>query len=334
MVKLWGLQSVNVAANIMLGCLWASPPMDRAEARFAWHLKRGQKIYSSISHRELCLWAELGHLRPDDLLWRPGLGSWTSVSSVPGVPSLLPPCDSQTKQWDLTKIGAQFWTRMSAPFLAASIDFGRLILSTRQHAPSIKGRLQLAYNRASNWRAFNLIGVLRHVRPERIAAGLLVMAVFVGALDFAMKSSSATVNKAQIANSVTPKFQGRPSTALAGPRPLWTNPSQLKPALDLTEAEVFNVSNGHPTGGFVLASNQTSEPETESVAQALSPSPIFQSVVGTEAVPLPTKKPDRSFVKEAQPNAATLKRIAKRPRGRDSKSMRFGIIGYNYNPQQ
>ena len=304
--------------------------MVRAEAGFAWHLKRGQQIYSSISHRELRLLAELGHLRPDDLLWRPGLGSWTSVSSVPGVPPLLP-----TKQWNLTKIGAQFWTRMSAPFLAASNDFCRLILSTRQHAPSIKGWLQLAYNRvASNWRAFNLIEVRRHVRPQGIAAVLLVMAVFVGAIDFAMKSSSATVNKAQIANSVAPKFQDRPSTALAGPRPLWTNPSQLKPALDLTEAEVFNLSNGHPTGGFVLASNQISESETESVAQALTPSPVFQSVAGTEAVPLPTKKPDRSFVKEAQPNAATLKRIAKRPRGRESKSMRFGIIGYNYNPQR
>ena len=80
--------------------------MVRAEARFAWHLKRGQKIYSSISHRELRLLAELGHLRPDDLLWRPGLGSWTSVSSAPGVPPLLLPRDSQTKQWDLTKIGA------------------------------------------------------------------------------------------------------------------------------------------------------------------------------------------------------------------------------------
>ena len=307
--------------------------MVRAEAGFAWHLKRGQQIYSSISHRELRLLAERGHLRPDDLLWRPGLGSWTSVSSVPGVPPLLPPRYSQTKQWDLTKIGAQFWTGMSAPFLAASNDCCRLILSTRQHAPSIKGWLQLAYNRvASNWRAFNLIEVRRHVRPQGIAAVLLVMAVFVGAIDFAMKSSSATVNKAQIANSVAPKFQDRPSTA--GPRALWTNPSQLKPALHLTEAEVFNVSNGHPPGGFVLASNQTSESKTESVAQALRPSQVFQSVAGTEAVPLPTKKPDRSFVKEAQPNAATLKRIAKRPRGRESKSMRFGIIGYNYNPQR
>jgi hypothetical protein len=100
------------------------------------------------------------------------------------------------------------------------------------------------------------------------------------------------------------------------------------------EAEVFNVSNGHPTGGFVLASNQTSESKTESVAQAPHPSPVFQSVAGTEAVPLPTKKPDRSIVKEAQPNAATLKRIAQRPRGREPKSIRFGIIGYNYNPQQ
>ena len=266
--------------------------MVRAEARFAWHLKRGQKIYSSISHRELRLLAELGHLRPDDLLWRPGLGSWTSVSSVPGVPPLLPPRDSQTKQWDLTKIGALFWTRMSALFLAASNDFCRLILSTRQHAPSIKGRLQLAYNRvASHWTAFNLIEVLRHVRPQGIAAGLLVMAVFVGALDFAMKSSSATVNKAQIANSVAPKFQDRPSTALAGPRPLWTNPSQLKPALDLTEAEVFNVSNGHPTGGFVLASNQTSESETESVAQALRPSQYFNQLRELKQFPFLRRSP-------------------------------------------
>ena len=309
--------------------------MVRAEARFAWHLKRGQKIYSSISHRELRLLAELGHLGPDDLLWRPGLGSWTSVSSAPGVPPLLPPGDSQTKQWDLTKIGALFWTRMSALFFAASNDFRRLILSTRQRAPSIKGRLQLAYNQAASyWTAFNLIEVRRHVRPQGIAAGLLVMAVFVGALDFAMKSSSATGNKAQISNSVVPKFQDRPSTALAGPRPLWTNPSQLKPALDLTEAEVFNGSNGHPTGGFVLASNQTSESETESVAQASRPTPVFQTIAGTEGVPLPTKKPDRSFVKEAQPNAATLKRIAQRATRRAPKSMRFGIIGYNYNPQQ
>jgi hypothetical protein len=306
--------------------------MVRAEASFAWHLKRGQKIYSSISHRELRLLAEQGHLRPDDLLWRPGLSSWTSVSSVPGVPPLLP---RQTTQWDLTKISALFWTRMSALFLAASNDFYRLILSTRQHAPSIKGRLQLAYDRvASHWPAFNLIELLRHVRLQGIAAGLLVMAVFVGALDFAMKSSSATGNKAHIANSVTPKFQDRPSAALAGPRPLWTNPSASKPALDLTEAEVFNVSNGHPTGGFVLASNQPSESESESVAQAPRPTQVFPSVAGTEAVPLPTKKPDRSFVKEAQPNAATLKRIAQRPRGREPKSMRFGIIGYNYNPQQ
>jgi hypothetical protein len=309
--------------------------MVRPEAGFAWHLKRGQKIYSSISHRELRLLAELGHLQPDDLLWRPGLGSWTSVSSAPGVPPLLPPRGSQTKQWDLTKIRALFWTRMSALFLAASNDFCRLILSTRQYASSIKGRLQLAYNRVtSHWTAFNLIEVHRHIRPQGIAAGLLVMAVFVGALDFAMKSSSATGNKAQIANSVAPKFQDRPSTALAGPRPLWTNPSQLKPALDLTGAEVFNVSNGHPTGGFVLASNQTSESETESVAQASRPTPVFQTVAGTEGVPLPTKKPDRSFVKEAQPNAAILKRTAQRATRRAPKSMRFGIIGYNYNPQQ
>jgi hypothetical protein len=149
-----------------------------------------------------------------------------------------------------------------------------------------------------------------------------------------MKSSSATDNKAQIANSVAPKFQDRPSTEPAAATPPWANPLGLKPAIDLTEAEAFSVSNGHPTGGFVLAS-KTSESQTESVAQA-SPIPVPQSVAaaGTDAVPLPTKKPERPSVKEARPNTPTLKRMAQRPKVREAKPMQFGIIGYNYSPQQ
>jgi hypothetical protein len=100
------------------------------------------------------------------------------------------------------------------------------------------------------------------------------------------------------------------------------------------EAEVFSVSNGHPTGGFVLAS-KTSEARTESVAQA-SPIPVPQSAAAaaTDAVPLPTKKRERPLVKEARQDTRTLKRLAQRPRVREAKPMQFGTIGYNYSPQQ
>ncbi len=35
--------------------------------------------------------AELGHLRPGDLLWRPGFGDWKSVESIPGLLTPPPP---------------------------------------------------------------------------------------------------------------------------------------------------------------------------------------------------------------------------------------------------
>jgi hypothetical protein len=242
-----------------------------------------------------------------------------------GCAPLLPPGDSQPKQWSLTRIGALLLRRMSALFFAAL-----------QHARYVKGRLQHTYIRAaSRWPNFDLIEVARH-RPHQGMVAVLLVIAFVGALDFALKSPSATGNKDQLANSVASKFQDRPSTALAAPRTLWTDPLKLKPAIDLTEAEVFNVSNGHPTGGFVLASSQTSDSQTESGAPPPRPTPALQSeaAAGTEAVPLPTKKPERPWLRDARPNTGTVKRIAQRPRGRESKSMRFGIIGYNYNPQR
>ena len=303
--------------------------MVRAEATFAWHLKRGEKIYSPVSHRELRLLAELGHLRSDDSLWRPGLSSWTPASSLPGIPPLMLCDDSQPKQWDLTGIGRLFWTRMIALFLAR--------LSTRQQILTVKGWLKGAYHRATALRpSLDLIEAARRRPHNSILAVLLVIAVLVAAVDLHMKSSFATGSNAQIPKSIVSKFQDRPSTERGTPTPLWTNAADLKTAIDLTEAEVFNVSNGHPTGGHVLASNQTSEAETESVAQTsrLVPASQSETAAEIEAVPLPTKKPERSSVEEAKPKTVTSKRVVQRPRAREPKSMRFGIIGYNYNPQQ
>ena len=302
--------------------------MLRAEATFAWHLKRRGKIYSPVSHRELRLLAELGHLRSDDSLWRPGLSSWTPASSLPGIPPLMPCDGSQPKRWELTGIGRFFLTRMVALFLAR--------LSTRQQVHTVKGWLKSAYHRAALRPSLDLIQAARRRPHHSILAALLVIAVLVAAVDLSMKSSFPTGSNAQIPKSVVSKFQDRPSTERGTPTPLWTNAVDLKTAIDLSEVEVFNLSNGHPTGGSVLASNQTLESETKSVAQASRLVPVSQSEIAAEieAVPLPTKKPERSSVEAAKPKSVTSKRVVQRPRAREHKSMRFGIIGYNYNPQQ
>ena len=49
----------------------------------AWQLKRVQSVYKSISDRELLLLAELGQLKPSDLLRKPGLmSSWKSAETL------------------------------------------------------------------------------------------------------------------------------------------------------------------------------------------------------------------------------------------------------------
>jgi hypothetical protein len=197
----------------------------------------------------------------------------TSASSVPGFSFLLPPVRSQ--------IGQGVLTRISALYFAAEKFWlwrDRLALSANQHVRSVKGRLQHAYHWIlSSWPNSNLIEFLHHRRHQGIVVGLLVMAVFIGAMDVAMKASVATSNKSQIASSGAPKLQHRLSTALVTPRPLWTaNPSQFKPAAYLTKAEVFNVSNGHPTGGFVVASNAPTEPIAQSRTEPHR-TPILQS---------------------------------------------------------
>ncbi len=285
--------------------------MVSAEASSAWHLKRGQKIYSPISHPELRLLAELGHLRPDDLLWRAGLAGWRPASSVPGIPILRD--DSKSKQW------GEFFRRTS---------------NASRQARSIGGALQLAYQRvAANLPNLDLIEAARRRPHQGILAGLLIIAVAAGVLDLAMKSSSAISSNAQIANSVTSKFQDRPSKALAAPTPR-TNSVELSPPIELKEAEVFNVSNGHPRGGFVLASRQTSGSDTKPVVQALPllPASEAETAATPDGVPLPTRKPNEPF--KAQADIVTPKRPAQRQKVREPKQMQFGTIGYNYNPQQ
>jgi hypothetical protein len=291
-----------------------------AEASPAWHLKRGKKVYSPVSHRELRLLAELGHLRPDDSLWRAGLAGWTPASSVPGIPTLARH-DSKPKPWGLTTIGGLL--------LAASKEFFRRASNANWQACSIRGELQLAYQwAAASLPKLDLMEAACRRPLHSILAGLLIIAVAVGILDLTMKSSFVTGS-----NSATSKFQDRPSNALAASMPQ-TNSVQSRPAIDLKQVEVFSVSSGHPTGGFVVASRQPSESETKPVEQDPRPPPASQPAIAATSggVPLPTRKPNEPF--KAQADNVTPKRTAQRQKLTKPKSMQFGTIGYNYNPQR
>ena len=55
---------------------------ETARRATSWYLARGNERYGPLADRELLFLAERGGLRSDDLLWRPGFTSWTSVHAV------------------------------------------------------------------------------------------------------------------------------------------------------------------------------------------------------------------------------------------------------------
>jgi hypothetical protein len=50
----------------------------------SWYLARGGQQLGPYASNEILRLAETGQLRPDDLLWRPGLDGWKPVHTIPG----------------------------------------------------------------------------------------------------------------------------------------------------------------------------------------------------------------------------------------------------------
>jgi len=58
--------------------------MAQANPKRVWHLSRRDEPPCVVSDQELLLLAELGHLRADDMLWRPDFDSYRTVRSLLG----------------------------------------------------------------------------------------------------------------------------------------------------------------------------------------------------------------------------------------------------------
>jgi len=58
--------------------------MAQANPKRVWHLSRRDELPCVVSDQELLLLAELGHLRADDMLWRPDFDGYRTVRSLLG----------------------------------------------------------------------------------------------------------------------------------------------------------------------------------------------------------------------------------------------------------
>jgi len=58
--------------------------MAQANPKRVWHLSRRDERPCVVSNQELLLLAELGHLRADDMLWRPDFDGYRTVGSLLG----------------------------------------------------------------------------------------------------------------------------------------------------------------------------------------------------------------------------------------------------------
>ena len=304
--------------------------MLRVGSESVWQLKRGQTLYRRISDRELLLLFELGHLKPGDLLWKPGLGGWKSAEALSGV--LTTPQRPSGRSLITQAYAVHIKTLLAVAWKAVIRSQVKVTLIAKHHAQSLNFSLLRSY---PPWgKTFELPNVLRRMlRGQESSLGLLIALVFVGFAGIAFLASFAIGAQTPTEHALPTKLQGRPIAALAPDtaRPgKISNFSELQPAIEpLASQSVSNPLASESAAQTDSASNSPSVSQSESAAQTdpiSNPPSASQSAAQTASVPMPTRKPGR-------PSTNAAKRITQRQGPREPKAMRFGSIGYNYDPQ-
>jgi hypothetical protein len=306
-----------------------------------WQLKRGQTVYKRISDRELLLLVELGHLKPGDLLRKPGLGGgWKSAEALRGL--ITTPQRPSGRSFIAQAYAVQTKALLAAALEGVIRSRVKVTLIAKHHVRSLNFFLLRS---CPPWgKKLDLVNVLPRVR-RRI--GLLIALVFLGTSGVAVLASFGISAKNPTEHSLPTKLQDRQTAALASDtaRPTKiSNFPELQPAAEPPASQSVSnplasesaapkspsVSQSESTAQTKLAANPPFLHPSESIAQT---DPIFnlpsasQSAPQTEPVPLPTRKP-------ARPSTKAAEQIVRRHGPRERKAMRFGGIGYNYDPQQ
>jgi hypothetical protein len=194
--------------------------MGQAHSKPVWHLTRRDERPCVLSNQELLLLAKLGHLRADDLLWRPDFDGWKTVRSLLGHETAHPLPISMSLSERPSQIGVKAapslsrYQKSGSPRLItptaasrkrdgiATLIFTRLTEHVARWwdefpllASDCLGTIQLYGRDASRHIKrfkFDLVSFLDRVEHPRNLAGLLVAMVLVGVLGMAVHKSFAT----------------------------------------------------------------------------------------------------------------------------------------------
>jgi hypothetical protein len=270
----------------------------------AWHLSRGNEKHGPISDRELRLLAELGQLRGDDLLWRPGFDGWKAANCLPGV--LSPPPVRSNARAGFRLMLDKIRHRLAARWV-------ELPVRAKDWSGSVQLGVRNVYMRVKQAK-FDRGAFASDLRYRQLLAGLLFAVIGVCALDMARYSSFATSSEAAAQDS---GLAEQASTTLKSTS---ADAVILLPSEQPLLATIASDQSIHDSADATLVIDPKPSAEIVSIDDSSSAEPS-SSVLSEPAtqVPLPTKKPAKPVQSQTQ---------TPRP-----KPMRFGTIGFNYSDQ-
>jgi hypothetical protein len=271
--------------------------MGRARPRPVWHLTRGDERPCVLSDQELLLLAELGHLRADDLLWRPGFDGRRTVRSLLGHTTAPP-----------SPISILLSERPNQTGVANAVN---PLSSGHQKKP---GSPDLIESTDASSRLY---------ATGRNLAGLLVAVLVVGVLGIAMHKSFATSAQPPVqCTAPTESHSAATDNYPASTEPdfAFIEPQQPNPEAPGANPAKPSESTGRAEGDIIVRTVKVlsvAMPQPSDVS-ALVPNTVSEEPSGT--IPPPTKKPVRPIrspsTTEAEPaRTATPAPVFQAPTG-------------------
>lgn len=269
--------------------------MSKSQSELRWHLSRGDEPSRLITERELQLLIELGELKDSDLLWKPGQIGWQRADVIPGVlaPPELPEEGTKSSTAARRLRGALLLAQQRTKWLRIVLRRGRA-----RFVAFCGRQFELFTARAQKGaehlqRAVDRTKGLRWPYQPSGIAILLGLTLLFGTLHFAIQGFAVEAEPA------SHDFHEASLDAL--PAGLMNCPQPKKELMD-------RASNAGTFAGFALLTDSNEISEAESLPQ--------------EPVPLPTRKPEKVTSEKTSTRAS-----------REHKAMRFGTVGFAYDPQ-
>jgi hypothetical protein len=269
--------------------------MSKSQSKLQWHLSRGDEASRLITERELQLLIELGQLKDSDRLWKPGQIGWQRVDAIPGVlaPSALPQEKIKSSTAARRIMGAILLAQERAKWLRIVFQVGRA-----RFVAFCRIQFELFNARAQKGAEHLQQGVdrtkgLRWIYQPGGIAILMGLTLLFGALNFAIQG---------FAVEAEPALQDFHEASLdAHPAALTNCPQPKKETME-------SASNVGTFAGFALLTDSNEISQADSIA--------------LEPVPLPTRKPAKASSDKPSTRSS-----------REHKPIRFGTLGFAYDPQ-